>query len=315
MFLPRMGRNRPKGKVCLTKHWVLLPRRSRFRDSGTGAFAAPILTPLEYLFPANSQPLVLRKNLGVNIAWWFFTPMRTRLITNIIPAVLFVPFAFVTGRSLDPTLLYGFGPVSKQPLWLQSIELLVLADFIDCWTHRCFHSTRLWPFHAIHHSPEEMTWLSSSRVHPINDLFTKTFQVLPLLVFGFSAAGILTIVPYISFYVMFLHSNISWDFGPFRWLFVSPAYHRGHHTRQREGIDKNFAGIFPLWDLLFRTAYFPLHVPAKYGVGNAGIPKTILGQLLYPFSPSITSQRNRSRDKCKPPSHRDSKKSGGCERL
>jgi len=249
------------------------------------ALMALVLTPLEYLYPATLQPLILQRDLRVDLAWWFFTPLVTRIFTNCALVVIFVLFAVTTGRSLDPSLLQGFGPIARQPLWLQSVELLVLADFIDYWTHRCFHMSRLWRFHAIHHSPEEMTWLSSSRVHPINDLCTRTFQVLPLIVFGFSAAGIIAVVPYISFYVMFLHSNIAWDFGPLRWVLVSPAYHRWHHTRQREGVDKNFAGIFPLWDLLFGTAYFPGHLPTKFGVANAKVPNTLAGQLMYPFVP------------------------------
>jgi sterol desaturase/sphingolipid hydroxylase (fatty acid hydroxylase superfamily) len=100
---------------------------------------------------------------------------------------------------------------------------------------------------------------------------------------GFSPKGIIIIVPYIAFYVMFLHSNISWDFGLFRWVLVSPAYHRWHHTSDKEGIDKNFAGIFPIWDLLFGTAHFPHALPARYGVKGKRLPKTLRGQLVYPF--------------------------------
>lgn len=250
---------------------------------GVMAITAAILTPLERLFPAHPQPCVLRRELSVDLAWWFFTPIFTRLVTNVVLAGALLVYATVAQRPLDESLLNGFGPVARQPLWLQTIEMLVLADFIDYWTHRCFHLQAFWPIHAVHHSPEEMNWISSSRVHPLNDVVTRTCQVLPLMMVGFSPSGVILIVPYITFYVMFLHSNISCDFGPFRWLLVSPTYHRWHHTRDSEGIDRNFAGIFPLWDVTFGTAYFPRHLPRTYGVKEQSMPKTFWGQVAHPF--------------------------------
>ena len=38
-------------------------------------------------------------------------------------------------------------------------------------------------------------------------------------------------------------------------VLASPAFHRRHHTTQAEGLDKNFAGLFPLFDLAFGTLY------------------------------------------------------------
>ncbi len=225
-----------------------------------------------------------------------FTPIVTRLLTDVVLAGALLVYATVAQRPLDESLLHGFGPVARQPLWLQTIELLVLADFIDYWTHRCFHLQALWPIHAVRHSPEEMNWISSSRVHPLNDVITRTCQVLPLVMLGFSPSGVILIVPYIAFYVMFLHSNISCDFGAFRWLLVSPAYHRWHHTRDSEGIDRNFAGIFPLWDVLFGTAYFPRHPPPTYGVKGQSVPKTFWGQVAHPFRHILGRLPNTNRE-------------------
>ena len=129
-----------------------------------------------------------------------------------------------------------------------------------------------------------MSWMSSARVHPVNDLITRTCQVLPLALFGFAAHAIILIAPYLSIYVMFLHSNISWDFGPFRYVLVSPAYHRWHHTSDREAMDKNFAGIFPIWDWLFNTMYVSETLPRKYGLMGKSMSENLLQQIVYPFS-------------------------------
>src|SRR5690349_13345775 len=47
-----------------------------------------------------------------------------------------------------------------------------LGDFIGYWRHRLEHTKWLWPTHAIHHSDEEMTWLTLNRFHPINPITT-----------------------------------------------------------------------------------------------------------------------------------------------
>jgi sterol desaturase/sphingolipid hydroxylase (fatty acid hydroxylase superfamily) len=181
-------------------------------------------------------------------------------------------------------LASGFGPLSRQPTWLQCFEILVLSDFVDYWTHRTLHRSSLWRIHAIHHSPEEMNWISSSRVHPLNDLITRSCQLLPIVGLGFSALAIVTVVPLVSFYVMFLHSNVRWGFGPLRWVFVSPAYHRWHHTSDTEGLDRNFAGIFPIWDILFGTAYFPRGLPKNYGLCGRQLPDSVLVHVMFPFT-------------------------------
>jgi sterol desaturase/sphingolipid hydroxylase (fatty acid hydroxylase superfamily) len=248
--------------------------------------AAALLTPAEYFAPAYRQPLLLRKGLLLDVVYWFATPLLTRCITGAILAALLFAAALCIGLERIPRdfLLHGFGPVSRQPVWVQCFEILVLSDFVDYWTHRYFHLGPLWRVHAIHHSPEEMNWISSSRVHPLNDLVTRSCQLLPILALGFSAISILTVVPLVAFYVMFLHSNIRWDFGPLRWVLVSPAYHRWHHTSDCEGIDKNFAGIFPIWDLLFGTAFFPRRLPRRYGLKGKNIPESFRAHLLFPWS-------------------------------
>jgi sterol desaturase/sphingolipid hydroxylase (fatty acid hydroxylase superfamily) len=250
---------------------------------GTMLICAVLLTPLEYYFPAHPQPTISRKGLMLDFAYWFLTPIVTRTFTSLVILILLYLIFSITGRAVDESLLEGYGPISRQPLAFQAIEILLLADFIDYWTHRAFHKKAFWNFHAIHHSPEEMSWMSSARVHPVNDLVTRTFQVLPLASLGFAAHAIILIAPFLSVYVMFLHSNISWDFGPFRKVLVSPAYHRWHHTSDKEAIDKNFAGIFPLWDWLFGTMYVNDDLPKNYGLVGTSLAENLYEHILYPF--------------------------------
>lgn len=248
--------------------------------------AGLLLTPAERLAPASAQPVFFRKGLWLDAFYWFATPLLTRCLTAGVLVVILFLGVLCIGMDRIPSdfLIRGFGPISRQPLWLQAIEILLLSDFIDYWTHRTLHKSSLWRIHAIHHSPEEMNWLSSSRVHPLNDLITRSFQLLPIAALGFSAAAIVTVVPLVAFYVMFLHSNIRWDFGPLRWVLVSPAYHRWHHSSDEPALDKNFSGIFPIWDVLFGTAYFPRTLPTRYGLHNDHLPESLVAHLAFPFT-------------------------------
>ena len=243
----------------------------------------PALFLLERLFPARPRRSVSRRTFVVNLGYWFFNPLFTQLVSKSAVGLVFLALFLSIGWPVDDSFLDGYGPLSRQPLWLQAVQILLLADLIDYWTHRWFHVTRAWRFHAIHHSPEEMTWLASARMHPVNDFVTRVCQLVPITLMGFSVTGVLVIVPYLVFFVILLHSNLKWDFGPLRWVFVSPLYHRWHHTTDPEGLDKNFAGLFPIWDILFGTAHFPRREPTRFGVNHTPPPESLWGQLLYPF--------------------------------
>ena len=58
--------------------------------------------------------------------------------------------------------------------------------------------------------------------------------------------------------------------------------------KNAEGGDTNFAGTFPLWDILFGTFRMPKGVmPEQYGMeGQSSFPREIIGQLVYPFRQS-----------------------------
>jgi sterol desaturase/sphingolipid hydroxylase (fatty acid hydroxylase superfamily) len=91
-------------------------------------------------------------------------------------------------------------------------------------------------------------------------------------------------VPFLSFHATFLHANVPWSFGPLRYVVSSPLFHRWHHTREAEGLDRNFAGLFPFIDLAFGTFYMPRdRQPAAFGIQGNPVPTGLVAQLVYPF--------------------------------
>ena len=242
---------------------------------------------------------VFRRQWLTDATWWVITPLFTKQMVRLVivlPALLLVGAGLATVEGLQLKTYTGFGPLSRQPLWLQAIEIYVIVDFIGYWTHRLFHRGRWWPFHAVHHSTEELDWLGSVRVHPVNDLVNKLLQVSPLLLMGFNPYVTLSTAPFLTFYAIFLHANVNWDFGPLRGVIASPVFHRWHHSRDREAWDKNFAGLLPLWDRLFGTYYMPRdRWPENFGIHDP-MPGNIFGQIWVPFAWTRWKKRREKSD-------------------
>jgi hypothetical protein len=136
------------------------------------------------------------------------------------------------------------------------VVVLVLIDLANWTSHLYNHRVdAFWRFHALHHSQEEMSILTSFRAHP---LVHTSFQLtaVPLIVLGTGGAVPATVlVGYVLLSTM-PHSNVNWGFGPLRYVLVSPAYHRLHHDRDdRRGV--NLGTVLVLWDVLAGLAVFP----------------------------------------------------------
>jgi sterol desaturase/sphingolipid hydroxylase (fatty acid hydroxylase superfamily) len=250
---------------------------------GFAVFATLFLV-LERLFPGIRGQRLLRKGYRTDLMYWLFTGTVTYYVTRAAILLALVPAFLILGTGgTFREFLVGYGPLSRQPLWLQAIEMLVLADFCAYWAHRAFHSKRLWPFHAIHHCSTEVDWLSSARLHPVNDTINKFAVSLPLIALGFSPVALAGIVPLLTFHAIMLHANLNWDFGPLRDAVSSPVFHRWHHTKETEALDKNFGGLFPVWDILFGTYHMPRgKTPTIFGTDDP-VPETLGAQLTYPF--------------------------------
>ena len=232
------------------------------------------------------QP-VIRRGWFTDVVYWFATILLTKPLVRglmILPLGLLILAQVTTLDDLRQGAFTGFGPLSRQPIWLQAIQIYLLVDLCAYWTHRLFHRGKWWPFHAVHHSSEDLDWLGSLRVHPVNDVVNKLAQATPVLLLGYNPLVTLSTAPFFTFYAIFLHANVNWDFGPLRSLIATPVFHRWHHSREPEAWDKNFAGLFPVWDRLFGTYYLPPNRwPVNFGICEP-MPAGFIGQLWAPFA-------------------------------
>ena len=244
---------------------------------------------IERRWPSRKGQRWWRTGIKTDLGWWFFDPIVGQGLALVAVVVVVVVLAKIAGVQLDKEHIKAWMSrdtmISSQPALLQALEALIWFDFIGYWSHRAFHQIGiLWRYHAIHHSSTEVDWLSSVRVHPVNEIGSRLAQTIPLVLVGYSAGVVVTFIPLLTFYAIMLHANVSWDFGKLRYIVGSPVYHRWHHTSEQEGLDKDFAAMFPWMDWMFGTLYFPKdRQPMEFGVLGEDIPNSLWKQLLYPF--------------------------------
>jgi sterol desaturase/sphingolipid hydroxylase (fatty acid hydroxylase superfamily) len=225
------------------------------------------------------------RDLATDLSYWFVIPVFTRFLRI---GLLVLGAALIFGIHGEKDIIdffeNGHGPLAKLPFWLQTAAYLLVSDFMLYWIHRLFHGGGFWKYHAVHHSSEEVDWISAARFHPVNLSLGPVLVDVVLLLGGIPPAVLGILVPFNVLMSAFVHANLNWSLGPFKYLLASPVFHRWHHTAPDRGGSKNFAGTFPVIDLMFGTFYMPEHeLPGEYGIGDPNFPRSFGGQLLYPF--------------------------------
>lgn len=237
---------------------------------------ACIFIPLERLLPLHAEQGTFRRDWVNDLVYLLINGFVVRSGFVFVVAVMMVVFNRLVGP--DPTPW-----VPALPLWVQVIGAIIVADIGYYVAHRTSHSVPfLWKFHAVHHSIEEMDWLATHRVHPVDQIFTNTLSILPLYFLGFSFEAVAIYAAIYQAHAILVHSNIKISFGPLKWLIASPEYHHWHHANEPDAYDRNFAAQLSIIDVVAGTLFMPKRQPKAYGI-NEPMPRLYHLQLLHPF--------------------------------
>ncbi|MFG6448499.1 sterol desaturase family protein [Roseateles sp. BYS180W] len=155
--------------------------------------------------------------------------------------------------------------VSDLP-WVSFVLYLVLFDLVLYLLHRAQHQFNWWwALHALHHSQRQMTMWSDSRNHLLDSVLVDAVLAVVALTVGVGPGQFVLLTALSQLMENLQHANLRMSFGPYlSRLLVSPCFHRLHHSigvgHESHGKGTlgghNFAVLFPIWDLLFRTADF-----------------------------------------------------------
>jgi alkylglycerol monooxygenase len=130
---------------------------------------------------------------------------------------------------------------------------LVSVDFLYYWFHRFSHRVNVgWSTHVVHHQSEEYNLAVALR-QPWFSQFHAWLFYIPLAFLGLPAEVWVGSYAANLLYQFWIHTQLIGSLGPMEWVMNTPSHHRVHHGTNPAYIDKNYAGMFIVWDRIFGT--------------------------------------------------------------
>lgn len=134
--------------------------------------------------------------------------------------------------------------------WWMWITAFVLYDFFYYWNHRFGHEVNIfWAAHVVHHSSEEYNLTTALRQS--GSAFFSWIFYLPMAIIGFEPVTLITVGSLNLIYQFWVHTRHIPKLGWYERVFVTPSNHRVHHAQNQIYIDRNYGGVFIIWDRLF----------------------------------------------------------------
>jgi sterol desaturase/sphingolipid hydroxylase (fatty acid hydroxylase superfamily) len=256
-----------------------------------------VVCVIERLRPAERRPVLARGHL-LDVGYL------------LVYALLVVPLIVLLGSGfagllarLEPWLVLP--RMHAVPGWCFVALAVVGIDAVDWLTHLANHRiTSLWRLHAVHHSQEELSILTTYRAHPLVHV-SFLFSAVPILAVESNTATPAVVLTVYACLGALPHANVRWTYGRAGRILISPAYHRIHHSATGR-LDINLGTVLAIWDTLSRRAVFPApaagQVVIRTGLSGRPVPveqsgqrprlgRTMLRQLTEPFTPIRTEPR------------------------
>lgn len=153
------------------------------------------------------------------------------------------------------TWVHGFRLFDIGWAWYWFVLAFVLDDLAYYVFHRSAHRVRLfWASHVVHHSSQHYN-LSTALRQTWTGFFSLGFLFrLPLFLIGFPPTMIFFVAGLNLVYQFWIHTEAVGRMP--RWfeaVMNTPSHHRVHHGANPRYLDRNYAGVFIVWDRLFGT--------------------------------------------------------------
>lgn len=165
--------------------------------------------------------------------------------------------------------LYQFRLFAMGWLWWVWVLAFVLDDLGYYLGHRLGHRVRwFWASHVNHHSSQHYN-LSTALRQTWTGFIAISFAFrIPLALLGFHPAMLAVCAGFNLIYQFWIHTEVirrmpRW----FEAVMNTPSHHRVHHATNPRYLDRNYAGVFIVWDRLFGSFQRELEgEPIRYGI-------------------------------------------------
>ena len=286
-----MGASRPSVMTSVVDGWT------RMIGPAVLGFVFAVIV-VEQVRPAEPRPLLSRGHLH-------------DMVYLALYALVVAPFVVILNESFV-RMVVAVAPWIALPLAAHlpglaafSLAFLVMdgCNWLGHWANHRWRA--FWRFHAVHHSQEELSVLTTFRAHPLVHV-SFLLSVLPVVALSSGVALPLAVIAAYVCANALTHANLRWSYGPLGRVFVSPMYHRLHHEYGAD-MGLNLGAVLTVWDLLSRRAAFPnpatktpptglaaRHIPLEQGTTPWRPLSVLLAQWTEPFARLQTADEGRT---------------------
>ena len=218
------------------------------------AGVAGVIWVAEIFWPAGPNP-ALKERLH-NFLIFAFTAFFLALFHQLSPSL---PNLLST-QGLLGLVFGGWKPKTIFEFTLSAIVFALIFDFFQYWQHRAMHAVpTLWDrAHALHHEAERMHASVTLRATFWGEILGFLIALIPTwMICGTSLLTVYSSTILFATWGFFNHANIRLRLGPLTKVVSGPQLHRIHHGKSADHHDKNFAALFPIWDVVFGTYRAP----------------------------------------------------------
>jgi sterol desaturase/sphingolipid hydroxylase (fatty acid hydroxylase superfamily) len=206
---------------------------------------------IEQVRPAERRPLLARGDLADMCYLLAYALV-------VVPLVVLIGAGF-SGELARHAQWLVMPRTPGVPGWCFTALAVLGIDLADWAAHLGNHRINsLWRLHAVHHSQEELSILTTFRAHPLVHV-SFLISAIPVLAISSNATTPATVLTIYACLGALPHANVGWTYGRVGRVVISPAYHRIHHHAIGR-IDINLGTVFAVWDVLSRRAVFPVAV-------------------------------------------------------
>lgn len=197
---------------------------------------------------------------------------------------------YLTERSLvlvHEAINYAIIP-SMPSNWWSFLLTFLAVDFIWYVFHVSSHRISLfWGIHLVHHQSDEYNLSVNFALSPLGFII-RSCMYSTLVLVGFPLEFVILSSYVNALYQYYLHTEFINRIPVLEHLFVMPDHHKVHHGSNEEYLDKNYGGVFIIWDRIFGT-YAPKKTKVKYGLTTQLVHKDFVNIQLFFFKKLINN--------------------------